>query len=672
MVYRCNPEHTGTTRGIPAQPGVYLRNLVYLLNPGYRLTTFFTTPEGLNITFLNTDSQIPNPQFPIPDYFSRMNHKSFPETTYITEIERLTGQLVLLKKRKNTIAWIRFAVVVILAAALYYLYPISLLYASLAAVVLIAVFIRLVILAANNNTSIENHQRLVSINQNEQQINTGHYTDLPDGRQFLSPLHPYANDLDIFGTASLYQYTNRTTSEQGNISFAGWLMHPADAATILQRQDAVKELAAQYQWRQQLQAHGMEQTITAATEKKISKWVTEPDTFSHAITWKLLRWIYPVIAVGILLLYIADIITSQFFFGAYLIFFIVSAYVSKTVASQYIQLNKIVPEVDILSKSAAWIENNTFRTAYLQSIQQHFKTGHTPSSAAIRQLKSILDKFDMNLNLLFLVLVNPFLLWNLQAIFDLEKWRTKNKTNTDQWFSALAQMEAISTLANIHFNHPHWVFPVIDQQQHGTLQTTGIGHPLIPENKCVDNDFYTQGIAQVALITGSNMAGKSTFLRSIGVNTVLAMMGSPVCARQMTISVMRIISSMRVADNLQESTSTFYAELKKLQSIIADINAHEKVFVLLDEILRGTNSLDRHTGSKALVKQLIRKEAVAMLATHDVELAHLQTDYTNNIHNYHFDAQIANEELYFDYKLKEGICQSLNASILMKKIGIEL
>jgi DNA mismatch repair ATPase MutS len=168
------------------------------------------------------------------------------------------------------------------------------------------------------------------------------------------------------------------------------------------------------------------------------------------------------------------------------------------------------------------------------------------------------------------------------------------------------------------------------------------------------------------------MAGKSTFLRSIGVNTVLAMMGSTVCAAQMEVSVMRIISSMRVADNLQESTSTFYAELKKLQYIIENVNSHEKIFVLLDEILRGTNSLDRHTGSEALVKQLIKKEAVAMLATHDVELAQLQTTYQANIHNYHFDAQIANEELYFDYTLKEGICQSINASILMKKIGIEL
>ena len=601
-----------------------------------------------------------------------MNHKSFPQAVYISETDKLNGQLLLLKKRKNTIAWIRFAVIIVLALTLYYLYPFGFAYSAIAAVLLIAVFIKLVLLAADNKTAIDNHHQLVNINQQELKTAAGEYLELPDGIHFLSPLHPYANDLDIFGKASLYQYSNRTTSQQGNERYAGWLLQPADAAAILQRQEAIKELGSQYQWRQQLQAHGMEQAITTATEKKINAWVTEPDTFSHAAKWKLLRWIYPVVALSILALYIMDIVSGQLFFGAYLVFFLVSGYVSKIIAAQYMQLNKIVPEVDILSKSAAWIENNSFQATYLQQIQAHFKIGGTPSSVAIKQLKKILDKFDMNLNLLFLILINPFLLWNLQAIFELEKWRSNNKTKTAQWFTALGEMEAIATVANIHFNHPHWCFPEIDQLQHGTLQTTAMGHPLIPEIKCVANDFYTQHTAQIALITGSNMAGKSTFLRSIGVNTVLAMLGSTVCADQMKLSVMRIISSMRVADNLAESTSTFYAELKKLQSIIADVNNHEKVFVLLDEILRGTNSLDRHTGSKALVKQLIRKDAAAMLATHDVELAHLQTDYPANIHNYHFDAQIANEELYFDYKLKEGICQSLNASILMKKIGIEL
>lgn len=601
-----------------------------------------------------------------------MNHKSFPESVYTAETERLKEALRLLKKRKDSISWSRFAVVILLIITLYYVYPVSTLYTFVAALLLMAVFIRLVIMAVNNSSITENYKRLLTINQQEIQIAAGQYTDLPDGAAFLSATHPYANDLDIFGKASLYQYTNRTQSEQGNACYAGWLQHPADGSAILQRQEAVKELAPLLQWRQQLQAHGIEQPITTATEKKINGWIAEPDSFSNKPGWRLLRWLYPAVALGMVVLFIADIIPGSLFTAAWLIFFVFSGWISKTIAAQYLQLNKIVPEVSTLSNTAGWIENISFNAVYLQEVQAPFTKGDAASSVAIKQLKNILDNFDLNLNMLFMILVNPFILWNLQTIFRLEQWRSAHKTKAPEWFTALAKMEAISTLATIHYNHPHWTFPSIDQQQHGNLQTTGLAHPLIPEDKCIANDFSTLGTAQVALITGSNMAGKSTFLRSIGVNAVLAMTGTVVCAATMKISVMRVISSMRVADNLQESTSTFYAELKKLQYIIENVNRHEKVFVLLDEILRGTNSLDRHTGSKALVKQLINKEAVAILATHDVELAQLQRSNPGNIHNYHFDAQIAGEELYFDYKLKEGICQSINASILMKKIGIEL
>jgi DNA mismatch repair ATPase MutS len=181
-----------------------------------------------------------------------------------------------------------------------------------------------------------------------------------------------------------------------------------------------------------------------------------------------------------------------------------------------------------------------------------------------------------------------------------------------------------------------------------------------------------QGVAKIGLITGSNMAGKSTFLRSVGVNIVLAQMGSPVCAGWFLLSPVQLVSSMRIADNLAENTSTFYAELKKLRTIIELVKAHQPVFILLDEILRGTNSYDRHKGSAALIKQLIKEEAVAVIATHDVELAGMQEAYPAPIDNYHFDVEVEGEELYFDYKLKGGVCKSLNASILMKKIGIEI
>jgi DNA mismatch repair ATPase MutS len=232
-------------------------------------------------------------------------------------------------------------------------------------------------------------------------------------------------------------------------------------------------------------------------------------------------------------------------------------------------------------------------------------------------------------------------------------------------------MEVLNSVSNFAFNNPGFTFPVFEES-HFSLEAKNMGHPLIPAARRINNDINIDHLSEIMLVTGSNMAGKSTYLRSVGVNVILAMCGAPVCASTFRLSPVQVISSMRIADNLAESTSTFYAELKKLKTIIDKVNKGEKVFILLDEILRGTNSLDRHTGSIALLKQLIRNNTVGIIATHDVELADLKKEYPGNIVNYHFDVQVNNEELYFDYKLKEGVCTSMNASILMKKIGIEM
>ena len=287
------------------------------------------------------------------------------------------------------------------------------------------------------------------------------------------------------------------------------------------------------------------------------------------------------------------------------------------------------------------------------------------------KIKKILDRLDLRYNIVLSAPLNLLLLWNLQQVLDLEKWKRNQQSNFNLWFDTLAEFEALNSFGILFFNHPDWTFPGI-KEEYFSIHGKEIGHPLIPKEKRVDNFIDIENKSELMLVTGSNMAGKSTYLRSIGVNVVLAMAGAPVCAETFSVSHVQLISSMRITDNLEESTSTFYAELKKLKTIIEKVNAGEKVFILLDEILRGTNSLDRHTGSKALIKQLIKKKAAAIIATHDLELANLKEDFSKNIRNYHFDVQVSNDELYFDYRLKPGVCNSLNASILMKKIGIEL
>lgn len=597
----------------------------------------------------------------------------FPAETYHQHIDRLNLQLASLKKRKNNIAWARLFTLIAGVAIPYYLFPVTGVIATVAlALLFLAVYIRLVVLYVNNRLAMENMERLIRINRQELEIAAGHYTNRPPGNEWLPIVHEYAHDLDILGRASVFQFINRTTSEFGNRTLVNWLLMPADASDITKRQEAAKELGQQYEWRQQLQAYGMEEAITIKTGEDVLDWLGKKNTISNTVVWKLLRYVYPCISFALIVLFIIDILPGTWLTGLLVGLYAISSQVSKQLASYYDQLDKIVPEVSILRKSAALIEGQTFKSTCLNELQQHYTGGKEKASTAIATLKSILDKFDLHLNPMVYIPLNTLLLWDLQLVFQLEKWRTRQKANASHWFSSLGEMEAVCSIANLHFNHPGWTFPVLDTDNRATIHASQLGHPLIAAEKRINNSFSTTGGGQLALITGSNMAGKSTFLRSIGVNIVLAMTGAPVCAESMTVSPIRIISSMRVADNLEESTSTFYAELKKLKAIIDAVNQQENVYVLLDEILRGTNSLDRHTGSGALIRQLIQHQASGMLATHDVELAQMQKDFPANIHNYHFDVQVAGEELYFDYKLKEGICQSLNASILMKKIGIEL
>ena len=299
------------------------------------------------------------------------------------------------------------------------------------------------------------------------------------------------------------------------------------------------------------------------------------------------------------------------------------------------------------------------------------QSGTSKASASIHQLHKIFARFDYRLNPLVYIPLNIFLLWDLQQVLQLEKWKEDNTQDVSTWFRTLAAFEALSAVGTLTFNHPNWSFPELNTVA-PEFTAVALGHPLIDPKKSVVNSFSTVGKAKVSIITGSNMAGKSTFLRSLGVNLVLAVMGAPVYASSLKFSPLKVMSSMRVKDNLEESTSTFYAELKKLKGIIDAVKRKDPVFILLDEILRGTNSHDRHAGSSALIKQLIQEDATGVIATHDLELASLEKERPEAIHNFHFDVQVNGPELYFDYTLKTGICQSFNASILMKKIGIEL
>lgn len=600
-----------------------------------------------------------------------MNEKTRPVDVYKEQLKMLDRQLRMAKQKGKWISWGRLAIIIATAIVGFQLWVHYIPSAILVIIMGIAVFLRLVVLAGRTRDLIDQLSRLESINKEELNVLDHHFTHLPDGNPFKPADHAYANDLDIFGRASIYQYMNRASSEKGRQILAQWLLSPAQTVLILRRQEAVKELSSQVEWRQRLQAFGQQEPLTTSMQSNIEEWLNEPALLGAKSPWQWLRYLLPAISFTGLILGLSGIVGYRLFLMDIIIFFVASGLISLKVFPYYKRINKLGPQLATMADSLSWLEKKPFYSDLLNQLLHSCKGKNGTASQSIQRLQKLLKRFDLRLNPLVFIPFNTFLFWDLQQALNLEKWKAGQEEHISQWFHALGEMEALSSMANLSFNQPHWCFPEIVPQD-GVFVAKALGHPLIADSKNIRNDYETAGLAQISLITGSNMAGKSTFLRNVGVNIVLATMGAPVCAEKLNLSVMQVMSSMRIADNLEESVSTFYAELKKLQGIIQAVNQKEKVFLLLDEILRGTNSLDRHAGSQALVIQLIQKDAVGMLATHDLALASIRDLYPGNLHNYHFDVQVAGSELYFDYKLKEGVCESRNASILMQKIGIAL
>lgn len=594
-----------------------------------------------------------------------------PDEYYNKRITALKNDLKLLNKKRKALAWFRFAVVAGIAACCYFLLPFGLLFCIVPGILLLVLFTRLVFADLSNKSLIEHTTYLHAANEDELKALSHNYYHFAEGRAYIPKEHFYANDLDIFGHASLYQYINRTGSEMGSSTLADWLSNPAESETILKRQEAIKELVKQPLWRQTLQAYGMAKRITQQTTTRLQNWFANDNRFINSKFWLSIRYLFPAVIITVLVLNIADVLNNYVRNYSLLASALLALYISKKVTPMHQQVSKMTEELEVLSDSIQLIEQMNFNSTFLKDLQNEFVQQSGKASTQIAKLKKILERLDLRFNFVVFIPLDILLQWDLQQVMALEKWKQQNHRNVMQWFTALGKFEAINSLATLSFNHPEWCFPVL-KENHFFIEGKEIGHPLIQADKCVNNPLKIDHNGQLMLVTGSNMAGKSTYLRSIGVNTVLAMAGAPVCARYFCLSPVQVISSMRIADNLEENTSTFYAELKKLKTIIDKVNSNEKVFILLDEILRGTNSLDRHTGSAALIKQLIKHNAACIIATHDVELAKMKDEYPENILNYHFDVQVSNDELYFDYRLKEGICTSLNASILMKKIGIEL
>jgi DNA mismatch repair ATPase MutS len=371
-------------------------------------------------------------------------------------------------------------------------------------------------------------------------------------------------------------------------------------------------------------------------------------------------------------LIMVNIVPSVYFGALWALTFTMSLIPSKKV--QHIA-ELFEKKTDVLKKYAVLfkiMEDEKFSSSTLNELKSPLNSsGHTLSaSKAINRLKLYYDCLGLAFSYPILFFFNPILMWNVKYSIKIEKWINEHGTQIESWFTRLAKFDSLASLAIFAHNHPEYTYPNISEQY--TFEAKAIGHPLLHRDSCVKNDVYITERPFFLVVTGANMAGKSTYLRTIGINHILACIGAPVCAEEMTVFPSKLVTNLRTTDSLNDNESYFFAELKRLKMIIDRLCAGETLFIILDEILKGTNSEDKQKGSLALIKQLIFLNSNGIIATHDLVLGILEQNFPKNIKNYRFEAEIVDEKLVFSYKICEGIAKNMNATFLMKKMGITL
>jgi hypothetical protein len=542
-------------------------------------------------------------------------------------------------------------------------------------VILLSIAFGWLINKQNQFEALKNYYLAVKrVNENEIRSIASRSNIYRDGSWFINDRHYYSSDLDIFGEASLFQLVNRAATLPGILMLANWLNEPETKDVILLRQQAINEIAEKKDWKTTLQAH----LLFSLKEKKqqisnLLEYLKIPVELKHE------HWLnlYSKIAPYLLL---ATIIAAIFYAPARYFAGVLVLVHNRLVASE----SENVKKTDLIAGHIGKMLSN-FALAFKDIENEEWQSGHLKARAGrliddngaavsdkIKELAGLINKLNNRLNLVVGFVLNAFFLWDIRMVIVIEYWKNSNREILEEAFDVVAEFEALISLASLRINYPGWAVPEISEGKGYTLKAVAIAHPLIDAASRVANDYDLTDTFKIDIITGSNMAGKSTFLRTIGINTVLALCGAPVCAQEMQVSIIHILSYMRIKDSLNESTSTFKAELDRLQMLLRAVQGDEKVFFLIDEMLRGTNSVDKYLGSKAVIEQLISHKGVGMVATHDLQIAHLEKQYPDYIRNFYFDIEVVNGEMLFDYKIKDGECKTFNASLLLKQIGINV
>lgn len=594
-----------------------------------------------------------------------------PKNHYTERLSLTKGQLQQVKKQIFRISMLRLTLFIAGVAGIYFFFSQT----PLLIVCICLTFLPLFILVKIHNRFfirkewLETQARII---QEELQALSGDYSSFEDGKEYANPEHPYSFDLDIFGRHSLFQSINRTCTFFGKVRLAEWLQnHLHEKASIEKRQEMVREISEHTLFREQFRVAGLVHHGQSSDAEKIQAWSQSPAQYLHAGWVKAFIWGVPVINSLLLITSLAGWISFSWLGLSFGIFLVLSfgiikraTYIQETYGKQLKSLNGYARLI-ALAKAEDW------KSAGMQELMERFNLNGQSPIQALQQLSKELDRLDLRNNQFLYVLLEGSIFFQLQEIVRIERWKVRYGQHISEWLETVGELDTLCSLGTFAYNHPQYTYPELTEKPFCFLATQ-MGHPLMPASQCVKNDATIPSRPFFLIITGANMAGKSTYLRTIGVNYLLACVGTPVCCEKLKLHPNQLITSLRTSDSLSDNESYFFAELKRLKRIIDLLNQGKQLFIILDEILKGTNSMDKQKGSFDLIRQFMQLKANGIIATHDLLLGSLIKQFPEEIRNYCFEADIKENELTFSYKLREGVAQNMNACFLMKKMGIIL
>jgi DNA mismatch repair ATPase MutS len=498
------------------------------------------------------------------------------------------------------------------------------------------------------------------------------FSGFSSGEQNINHRHTFSYDLDIFGKGSVFSMLNRTVTDYGAEMLAGFLLERSvNNLDLIEKQEAIKELCSLSDFMLHFRATGKVSALEVEDREKINSWLAADSFFTEGSFKRLVHIGMPLLTI---LALVYTIINPAFGSVSVLLFLINLGYISKNLRKINHEHNQVSSLLKLLQKYNDLIyilEGQEFHSSLLKYTMRQLRHQETKAGEGLGRLTKLVSVFDNRLNFLVAIFLEGILLWDYHCLRAINKWKKEFGPKLPEWLEIIAFFDACISLSGYTFNNPGFVYPKLSDDT--ILTARDLGHPLISPSVRVCNDFDLKKQGEFIIITGANMAGKSTFLRTVGVNLILARLGVPVCASEFSFKPMRLFTSMRTSDSLAENESYFYAELRRLKEMLKELEKEGEegdILIILDEILKGTNSVDKQNGSFAAMEKILKLGGTGIIATHDLALTNIADKFPDKIKNKCFEIEIDNAKISFDYKLYDGVTKKMNAMLLMEQMGI--